>query len=88
VPSRGATESALRCRQVVAVESGGQCFSIVVVYDWGATASVVTREAANTLGLTPSKQAKKVIRGLGGVTARQGVPALFPLWLGMVTSGS
>ncbi len=42
----GGAESALRCRQVVAMENGGQCFRIVVQYDWGATASMVTREAA------------------------------------------
>ncbi len=64
----GVTESTLRCRQVVAVESGGQCFQIVVLYDWGATTSMVTREAISTLGLTSSKQAKKVITGLGDVT--------------------
>jgi hypothetical protein len=50
----GGAESALRCWQVVAMENGGQCFRIIVLYDWGATASMVTREAANTLGLTSS----------------------------------
>ncbi len=64
----GGQESVLRCRQVVDVENRGQCFRIAVLYDWGATASMVTREAANTLGLLPSKQNTKVIRGLGGMT--------------------
>ncbi len=60
----------LRCRQVVAIENGGQCFRIAVLYDWGATASMVTPEAANTLGLLPSKQTTKVIRDLGGMTVQ------------------
>jgi hypothetical protein len=75
----GGTKSVLRCRQVVAVDSGGQCFWIVVLYDWGAIASMVTREVANTLGLTPSKQVKKVIRGLGGVTALAKSTCAIPL---------
>jgi hypothetical protein len=75
----GATDSALRCRQVVAVESGGQCFRIVVLYDWGATTSMVTREAVNTLGLTSTKEAKKIIRGLGGVTTLAKSTCAIPL---------
>ncbi len=75
----GVTETTLRCRQVVAVESGGQCFQIVVVYDWGATMSMVTREAISTLGLTPSKQAKKVITGLGDVTVLSKSTCSIPL---------
>ncbi len=58
----------LRYRPVVAVENSGQCFRIVVLYDWGGTTSLVTREAIHTLGLIPSRQAKKIMKGLGGVT--------------------
>ncbi len=61
---RGA-EPVLRCRQVVAVENGGQCFRLHVLYDWGATTSMVSREAIDMLGLSPSRQAKKIIKGLG-----------------------
>ncbi len=61
----GGQESVLRCQQVVAIENRGQCFRIAVLYNWGATASMVTREVANILGLLPSKQTTKVIRDLG-----------------------
>ncbi len=61
----GGQESVLRCRQVVAIENGGQCFRIALLYDWGATESMVTREAVNTRGLLPSKQTTKVNRDLG-----------------------
>jgi hypothetical protein len=80
-------ESVLRCRQVVALENGGQCFRIVVLYDWGVTASMVTRDPANTLGLTPSKQAKKMIRGLGGVTVMAKNASQSLSWPGMAISG-
>ncbi len=62
-------EPVLRCRQVVAVENGGQCFRLNVLYDWGASTSMVTREAIDMLGVSPSRQAKKIIKGSGGATA-------------------
>ncbi len=75
----GGQESVLRCRQVVAIENGGQCFRIAVLHDWGATASMVTREAANTLGLLPSKQTTKVIRDLGSMTVKSRIVHAVPL---------
>ncbi len=67
IPSTGReAELVLRCQQVVAVENGGQCFRLNVLYDWGATMSMVSREAIDMLGLSPSRQAKKIIKGLGG----------------------
>ncbi len=61
-------ESVLRCRQMVAAENGGQCFRLNVLYDWGATMSMVSREAIETMGLAPAKQVKRIVKGLGGVT--------------------
>jgi hypothetical protein len=61
-------EPVLRCRQVVAAENGGQCFRLNVLYDWGASMSMVSREAIDMMGLSPSKQAKRVVKGLGGAT--------------------
>ncbi len=49
---------------MVAVENGGQCFCIAVLYERGLTAPMVTREAAIVaivLGLSPTKQATKMI---------------------------
>ncbi len=50
-----------------------------MLYDWGATTSVATREAIGTLDLIPSKQAKKIIRGLGGLTALSKSTCTIPL---------
>jgi hypothetical protein len=62
-------ESALRCRQMVAAENEGQCFRLNVLYDWGATVSMISEEAVEVMGLAVTKQAKRIInKGLGGVT--------------------
>ncbi len=61
-------ESSLRCRQMVAAENEGQCFRLNVLYDWGATASMISEEAVEAMGLAIAKQAKRIIKGLGGAT--------------------
>ncbi len=69
LPGKGREpESLLRCRQMVAAENEGQCFRLNVLYDWGATMSMVSREVMEMMGLSPSKQAKRIIKGLGGAT--------------------
>jgi hypothetical protein len=35
-------ELSLRCRQMVAAENEGQCFRLNVLYDWGATVSMIS----------------------------------------------
>jgi hypothetical protein len=57
--------SELRCRQKVVVEKAGQCLSVTVLYDWGATASVITHKAAVALGLSPTRCPTKKIHSLG-----------------------
>ncbi len=61
-------ESSLRCRQMVTAENKGQCFRLNVLYDWGATVSMISEEAVEVMGLAVTKQAKRIIKGLGGVT--------------------
>ncbi len=61
-------ESTLRCRQMVAAENEGQCFRLNVLYDWGATVSMISEEAVEVMGLAVTKQ--RIIKGLGGVTTR------------------
>jgi hypothetical protein len=61
-------EASLRCRQMVAAENEGQCFRLNVLYDWGATVSMISEEAVEVMGLTITKQAKRIIKSLGGVT--------------------
>jgi hypothetical protein len=69
MPSRtGGQEPSLRCRQMVAAENEGQCFRLNVLYDWGATVSMISEEAVEIMGLATTKQAKRIIKGLGGVT--------------------
>jgi hypothetical protein len=61
-------ESVLRCRQMVATENEGQCFRLNVLYDWGTTVSMISVQAVEVMGLVVTKQAKRIIKGLGGVT--------------------
>jgi hypothetical protein len=61
-------EAILRCRQMVAAENEGQCFRLNILYDWGATVSMISEEAVEVMGLSTTKQAKRIIKGLGGVT--------------------
>jgi hypothetical protein len=53
---------------MVAAENKRQCFRLNVLYDWGATVSMISGEAVEIMGLSPSKQAKRIIKGLGGAT--------------------
>ncbi len=55
-------ESSLRCRHMVAAENEGQCFRLNVLYDWGATVSMISEEAVEVMGLTSTKQAKRIIK--------------------------
>ncbi len=59
-------ELTLRCRQMVAAENEGQCFRLNVLYDWGVTVSMISEEAVEVMGLAVTKQAKRIIKGLGG----------------------
>ncbi len=69
LPGRvGEPESVLRCRQMVAAENEGQCFRLNILYDWGATMSMISEEAVEVMGLSITKQAKRIIKVLGGVT--------------------
>ncbi len=61
-------DSVLMCRQMVAAENEGQCFRFNMLYDWGATVSMISEEAVEIMGLSTMKQAKRIIKGLGGVT--------------------
>ncbi len=54
-------ESSLRCRQMVAAENEGQCFRLNVLYDWGATVSMISEEAVEVMGLAVTKQAKSLL---------------------------
>jgi hypothetical protein len=53
---------------MVAAENAGQCFRLNILYDWGATVSMISEEAVEVMGLSIAKQAKRIIKGLGGAT--------------------
>jgi hypothetical protein len=53
---------------MVAAENEGQWLRLNVLYDWGATVSMISEEAVEVMGLAVTKQAKRIIKGLGGVT--------------------
>ena len=53
---------------MVAAENEEQCFRLNMLYDWGETVSMISKEAVEMMGLSPSKQAKRIIKGLGGAT--------------------
>ncbi len=61
-------EAILRCRQMVAAENEGQCFRLNILYNWGATVSMISEETVEVMGLSATKQAKRIIKGLGGAT--------------------
>ena len=52
----------------MAAENEGQCFRLNVLYDWGATVSMISEEAVEVMGLAIAKQAKRILKGLGGAT--------------------
>ncbi len=37
---------------MVAAENEGQCFRLNLLYDWGATVSMISEEAVEVMGLT------------------------------------
>ncbi len=53
---------------MVAAENEGQCFRLNMLYDWGATVSMISEEAVEVMGLTTTKQAKRIIKSLGGAS--------------------
>jgi hypothetical protein len=53
---------------MVVTENKGQCFILNVLYDWGATVSMISEEAVEVIGLVVMKWAKRIIKELGGVT--------------------
>jgi hypothetical protein len=53
---------------MVAAENEGQCFRLNMMYDWGATVSMISGEAVEMMRFSPFKQAKRIIKGLGGAT--------------------
>jgi hypothetical protein len=57
----------LLCRQRVNVEVNGISQQLQVLYDWGATVSLITHEAAKRTGLQLIRQQTKCVSGFNGV---------------------
>ena len=68
--TRGANNAfpeVLLCRQMISVEIGGRSQQLQVLYDSGATLTLITHEAADRTGLQPIRQQLKSVSGLNGV---------------------
>ena len=57
----------LLCRQMISMEIGGRSQQLQVLYDSGATLTLITHEAADRTGLQPIRQQLKSVSGLNGV---------------------
>jgi hypothetical protein len=54
------------CREDVRVEVAGKASRLHILYDWGATVTLVTHTAAEKAGLKRVRQPTAVIAGLSG----------------------
>jgi hypothetical protein len=57
----------LLCRQRVSLEVNGISQQLHMLYNWGATITLITHEAAKRTGLQPIQQQRKSVLGLKGV---------------------
>ncbi len=69
----------LLCRQMVSVEIGGRSQQLQVLYDSGATVTLITHEAADRTGLQPIRQQLKSVSGLNGVVVASSCFYMVPM---------
>jgi hypothetical protein len=69
----------LLCRQMVSVEIGGRSQQLQVLYDSGATLTLITHEAADRTGLQPIRQQLKSVSGLNGVVVSSSCFYMVPM---------
>jgi hypothetical protein len=62
----------LLCRQEAGVKCGGEITQMNVLYDWGATASMITHQAAARAKLIPVPRKEQEVAGLNGTKSRSG----------------
>jgi hypothetical protein len=62
----------LLCRQEAGVKCGREITQMNVLYDWGATASMITHRAAARANLIPMPRKEQEVAGLNGMKSRSG----------------
>ncbi len=70
----------LLCRQMVSVEIGGRSQQLQVLYDSGATVTLITHEAADRTGLQPIRQQLKSVSDSLGLWWPPAVSTWCPWW--------
>ncbi len=69
----------LLCREEAGVRHGREMIQMNVLYDWGATASVITHQAAARASPTPMPRKEQEVSGLNGAKSRSGCTYEIPM---------
>jgi hypothetical protein len=69
----------LLCRQEAGVKRGREVIQMNVLYDWGATASMITHQAAARASLAPMPRKEQEVSGLNGAMATSGCTYEVPM---------
>jgi hypothetical protein len=69
----------LLCRQEVGVKRGREVIQMNVLYDWGATASMITHQAAARASLAPMPRKEQEVSGLNGAKSKSGCTYEVPM---------
>jgi hypothetical protein len=69
----------LLCRQEAGMKRGREVIKVNVLYDWGATASMITHQAAAKASLVPMPRKEKEVSGLNGTKSISGCTYEIPM---------
>jgi hypothetical protein len=69
----------LLCRQEAGVKRGREVIKVNVLYDWGATASMITHQAAARASLVPMPRKEQEVSGLNGTKSISGCTYEVPM---------
>jgi hypothetical protein len=73
------SSNVLLCRQEAGVKCGGETLQMNVLYDWGATASMITHQAADRAKLQPVPHEEQEVSGLNGTKSSSGCTYMVPM---------
>jgi hypothetical protein len=69
----------LLCRQEAGMKRGREVIKVNVLYDWGATASMITHQAAARASLVPMPRKEQEVSGLNGTKSISGCTYEVPM---------
>jgi hypothetical protein len=78
-PMDDESPNVLLCRQEAGVKCGREITQMNVLYDWGATASMITHQAATRANLIPLPRTEQEVAGLKGAKSRSGCTYEIPM---------